>query len=270
MSAGPLAKPSLAMLISEPARALFECLSHAWSVPPPSPVGDRHPVVIFPGLATDGQAVRPLRDHCRQLGYAAFDWGRGFNSGPDGDFDRWMRMLADDMSGKLDHFSVSATLIGWSLGGIYARELAKLLAPRVRQVITIATPFNSVRDLSHAGWLLELLNPRAPAADPGLLRRLREPPPVPTMAVYSRYDGVVAWQTCRHDPGVDGVLDVEVSGSHLGMGWNPQVLAVVAARLQRVGGGQPSPPQMPSPAPSDEALDARRRPPRVVHAQAAA
>ncbi len=252
---GPIAKPSLAMMVSEPVRAMFECLSHAWSAPPPAPIGDRHPVVIFPGLGTDGQAVRPLRDHCRQLGYAAFDWGRGFNNGPDGDIDSWLQMLAEDVSEKLDHFSVSATLIGWSLGGIYARELAKLLAPRVRQVITIATPFNCARDVSHAGWLLELLNPRASAADMGLLRRLRQPPPVPTMAIYSRDDGIVAWQTCRHDTGFDGVRDIEVSGSHLGMGWNTQVLAAVATGLDRVA-GPPSPP-----APVPEATNLRHLPP---------
>ncbi len=235
MSASAIDKPPLALLISEPARALVEWLSQAWRPAadrqPALPAGDGHPVVIYPGLATDGLAVRPLRNHCRALGYAAFDWGQGFNTGPQGDVDRWLRALADDTARQLDGHAQTATLIGWSMGGLYAREVAKPLAPRVRQVITIGTPFNSAADPSHAGWLLRLLSPGVAEPDPALLQRLRAPPPLPTAALYSRGDGVVAWQACRHDRRAPGLLDIEVSGSHLGMGSNPQVLAVVAELL---------------------------------------
>ncbi|MDP1740581.1 alpha/beta hydrolase [Polaromonas sp.] len=230
-----ISRPSLTLLGTEPWRAAYEFVQHKISRKAPVPAGDGHPVIIFPGLATDGAAVAPLRDYCEALGYSAMDWGRGFNTGPQGDIDTWLAELADHVSGLLAGRSQRATLIGWSLGGIYARELGKLMAPRLRQVITIGTPFNGSPDHTHAGWLFRLLNGSAPVSDPALSLRLRTPPPLPTTSIYSRSDGVVAWQSCRHDQTGAQVCDVEVKGSHIGMGWNPAVLQVVAERLARPG-----------------------------------
>ncbi|MDP1566709.1 MAG: alpha/beta hydrolase [Polaromonas sp.] len=227
----PISRPSLALLGTEPWRAAYEFVQHKIARKAPMPSGDGHPVIIFPGLATDGVAVAPLRDYCAALGYSAMDWGRGFNTGPQGDIDTWLAELADHVSALLAGHSQRATLIGWSLGGIYARELGKLMAPRLRQVITIGTPFNGAPEHTHAGWLFRLLNGAAPASDPALSLRLRTPPPLPTTSIYSRSDGVVAWQSCRHDKTGAQVCDVEVKGSHIGMGWNPAVLRVVAERL---------------------------------------
>jgi len=117
------------------------------------------------------------------------------------------------------------------MGGIYARELAKLPGLKVRQVITIGTPFNGHAGQTHAGWLYQLLNGNSPALPSALQRRLKHPPQVPTTSIYSRRDGVVAWQACRHDEQGARVQDIEVTGSHLGMGWNPAVLRVVGDRL---------------------------------------
>ena len=127
--------------------------------------------------------------------------------------------------------------IGWSLGGLYAREIGKLMAPRIRQVITIGTPFNAEGDHTNVGWLFRLLSGSSSAMDAALSRRLRTPPPLRTTSIYSRSDGVVAWQTCRHDKASRLVHDIEVDSSHIGMGWNREVLAAVADRL----GQQPGP-----------------------------
>ncbi len=107
------------LLGAEPWRAAFEFVSHQLTPSPSKPIGDGHPVVIFPGLATDGTAVAPLRNHCQSLGYAAFDWGQGRNTGPQGDVDEWLAALAARISAALSGFDQSATLIGWSLGGLY-------------------------------------------------------------------------------------------------------------------------------------------------------
>ena len=224
-------RPPLILLGVEPLRAAMEFLSHKLSCARAANVGDGHPVVIFPGLGTDGSAVAPMREYCRSLGYAAFDWGRGFNTGPQGELDAWLADLAAHVLRLLDGHEKPATLIGWSLGGLYARELGKLLSPRLRQVITIGTPFNSVSDHTHAGLLFRLLNGSAPRFDHALSARLRTPPPVPTTSIYSRSDGVVAWQACRHTRRSKLTQDIEVSGSHIGMGWNRAVLSVVADRL---------------------------------------
>ncbi len=214
---------SLSLLGAEPFRAAIEFAWHALAAPNTSTPGDGHPVVIFPGLGADGASVAILREHCRALGYDAFDWGEGFNTGPQGDLDRWLDGLADQLSKLLASHSQPATLIGWSLGGLYARELGKLLAPRVRQVITIG--------MANAGWLFRLLSGSSTSVDPALGERLRTPPPLRTTSIYSRSDGVVAWQTCRHDKQSALVQDIEVDGSHFGLGWNRDVLNVVADRL---------------------------------------
>jgi len=230
-------RPSLALLGFEPWRAAFEFASHKLgrkdaTVAP----GDGHPVIIFPGMASDGTATAPLRHHCESLGYRALDWGRGFNTGPQGDIDTWLAELAAHTARMLAPFDQSATLIGWSLGGLYAREVAKLLGPKVRQVITIGTPFNASADHTNVGWLFRLLSGESPKFDAALSARLGHAPDVPTTSIYSRSDGVVAWQTCLHDDASHEVQDVEVRGSHIGLGWNPAVLRVVADRLaQRPG-----------------------------------
>jgi triacylglycerol esterase/lipase EstA (alpha/beta hydrolase family) len=232
----PVHRPSLALLGAEPFRAVFEFARHHLVKTSPSKPGDGHPVVIFPGLGTDGSSVAMLRNHCRSLGYEAFDWGQGFNTGPQGDLDTWLETLRAQVTQLLSDHEQPATLIGWSLGGLYAREIGKLMAPRLRQVITIGTPFNAEADHTNAGWLFRLLSGSSAALDPALSRRLRTPPPLRTTSIYSRTDGVVAWQTCRHEKRSKLVHDIEVGGSHIGMGWNREVLDAVTDRLGQAPG----------------------------------
>jgi len=229
-------RPSLVLLGAEPFRAALEFAWQRWTQPQESSTGDGHPVVIFPGLGADGRLVATLRAHCRALGYDAFDWGQGFNTGPQGDLDSWLNTLRQQVAGLLAGHTQPATLIGWSLGGLYAREIGKLMAPQVRQVITIATPFNADSDHTHAGWLYRLLNSGSSAPDPALCRRLRTPPPLRTTSIYSRSDGVVAWQTCCHRRRSSLVQEIEVSGSHIGMGWNRDVLAALRVRRRMIQG----------------------------------
>ncbi len=235
-SAGTIQRPSLALLCAEPFRAASEFAWHKFAKSDELKTGDGHPVVIFPGLGADGKSVATLRARCRAMGYDAFDWGKGFNTGPRGDFDTWLQTLKSQIVDLLAGHTQKATLIGWSLGGFYAREIGKLMAPRVRQVITIGTPFNAGADYTNVGWLFRLLSGSSSAMDPVLSKRLRTPPPMRTTSIYSRSDGVVAWQTCRHHKRSSLVQDIEVGGSHIGMGWNRDVLAAVADRLRQQPG----------------------------------
>lgn len=232
----PVKRPSLALLGAEPFRAAFEFARHHLVKANSSKRGDGHAVVIFPGLGADGSSVATLRDHCRSLGYEAFDWGQGFNTGPQGDLDTWLENLKARMTALLSDHEQPATLIGWSLGGFCAREIGKLMAPRLRQVITIGTPFNAEADHTNAGWLFRLLSGSSTELDPALSRRLRTPPPLRTTSIYSRTDGIVAWQTCRHEKRSKLVHDIEVDGSHIGMGWNRDVLDAVTDRLGQAPG----------------------------------
>jgi pimeloyl-ACP methyl ester carboxylesterase len=225
--------PSLALFGAEPFRAAIEFVSHkVGAMAAANAPGDGHPVVLFPGLAADGTSMAPLRRYCSELGYTALDWGRGFNTGPRGDIDAWLDGLTEHTAKLLSPYDQPATLIGWSLGGLYAREIAKRMAPQVRQVITIGTPFNAKENTTRVGWLFRLLSGNDARIDDLLYQRLKTPPPVPTTSIYSRTHGIVAWQTCRHEHQGRWVQDIEIDGSHIGMGWNRKVLSVVEDRLR--------------------------------------
>ncbi len=228
--------PPLALLGVEPLRAALEYASMRFMNKDALPVGDGHPVVIFPGLATDRHSIGPLKAFCEQLGYRAYDWGRGFNTGPQGDVDEWLDELSRHVCELTAQHDDSVSLVGWSLGGIYARELAKKLPRRVRQVVTIGTPFAGTAEHTNVAWVYRLVNGQKPALDEALVERLRTPPEVPTTSIYSRTDGVVAWQACLNPEPLPHVENIEVDGSHCGLGWNPTVLSIIADRLRQPEG----------------------------------
>ena len=227
--------PPLRLLAFEPARAVFEYCSMRVTRLPSAPLGDGHAVVIFPGLAADAASTKPLRRYCDALGYTAYDWGQGYNLGPRGDPDRWLADLSDRVSALTADHDDGISLIGWSLGGVYAREIAKSIPQRrIRQVITIGTPFAGDVSQTNAGWLFRAVNGSSPHFDAAMLQRLRAPPNVPTTSIFSRSDGVVNWSACCHTRSRNSrVQDIEVKGSHCGLGWNAQVLAIVADRLSQ-------------------------------------
>lgn len=229
----PSRRPALSLLASEPARATLEALQALghWRHEP-AQVGDGHTVMLFPGLGTDGLTLWPLRRHLERAGFRALDWGQGFNTGPSGDIEAWLDRLAEAVSERMSP-AREASLVGWSLGGFYARELAKRLPDRVPHVITIGTPFNGSADDTNGGWLFRLLNGSPPPGEAALRRRLAEPPPVPTTSLYSRRDGVVAWEACVHPRRWPHARDIEVQASHMGMGWAPEVLTHVTELLAR-------------------------------------
>jgi pimeloyl-ACP methyl ester carboxylesterase len=127
------------------------------------------------------------------------------------------------------------SLVGWSLGGIYARELARRFADDVRQVITLASPFRDV-DATNVPRFLRDLARRRPLPDEGDHRRvLHAPLPVPTTAIYSRSDGIAAWRSCRLDEDARSE-NIEVASSHLGIGHHPVALLTIADRLKQPEG----------------------------------
>lgn len=225
------AAPHWGLLAMEPARACYELVAGMMASKGDYPRGDGHPVVIFPGLAADSLSTRPLRQLCERLGYATYDWGRGQNTGPEGDPARWFDGLARDVRSLTRSHGQPVSLIGWSLGGIYAREVAKRLGAAARQVITLGTPFAGTADETNAVWLYRRLNGEHPPARPSLAQRVARAPRVPTTSIYTRSDGVVAWQACVQPGSHSHVENVEVKGSHCGLGWNAEVLEIVARKL---------------------------------------
>ena len=190
--ASAIGAPAWSLFGVEPLRAALEYASMRLMDKTAHPVGDGHPVVIFPGLATDRHAIEPLKSFCQSLGYAAYDWGRGFNTGPQGDIDEWLDELAIHVRQLTSAHDGRISLIGWSLGGIYAREIAKKLPDRVRHVLTIGTPFAGSAEQTHAAWVYRMVNGQSAALDEEVQQRLATAPPVPTTSIYSRSDGIVS------------------------------------------------------------------------------
>jgi pimeloyl-ACP methyl ester carboxylesterase len=226
--------PPLSLLAMEPLRALFDfCASKLASQA--EPIGDGHSVIVFPGLGGAPFTTSHLRSFLKDSGFDAHCWGRGMNTGPDGDFDAWLGLLQDHVQQLHEQTGRKVSLVGWSLGGIYARELAKRTPDAVRQVITLGTPFAAMRGATHAESVYKLLNSGGTQLTPDMQARLRASPPVPTTSVYSKSDGVVSWRGCIA-PRSDISESVEVSASHLGMVSHTQVLRVVANRLAQAEG----------------------------------
>jgi hypothetical protein len=250
--------PSLGLLGLEPMRAALEYFGTHLMDRRSLPVGDGHPVVLFPGLAADKTAMGPLRKLCEDLGYAAYDWGHGFNTGPVGDVDEWIAELGSHVQSLACAHDASVSLIGWSLGGIYAREIARLMPGTVRQVITLGTPFAGDGDATNVGWLFRMLSGQAAVVDDALALRLRCTPPVPTTSIYSRSDGVVAWQACLEACEHEHAESVEVEASHIGLVWHPGVWSVIADRLAQPEGRWRNHPRA-EPAANDRSVEGRAR-----------
>ncbi len=193
--------------------------------------GDGHPVLVFPGmLAADG-STGPLRRYLGKLGYECYGWGLGNNLGPrDGVLDACRALLKAIQR----RHKRKVSLIGWSLGGIYARELAKEFPRLVRQVITLGTPFTGHPKATNAWRVYEIVTGHR-IGTPDLHAPLRAPPPLPTTSIYSRSDGVVAWQCCVEKIG-PRAENIEVESSHLGLGLNPLAWYAIADRLAQPPG----------------------------------
>lgn len=228
------AAPPLSLLVTEPLRALLDAFG-ARLGSAALPIGDGHPVVVYPGLAAGSFATSHLRSFLKDSGFAAYDWESGINTGHTGELDDWLGDLVERVRELHREHGAKVSLVGWSLGGVYAREIARRCPEAVRQVITLATPFNSLGSGNHAGAIYTLFKPEGTPLSPAVEARLRETPPVPTTSIYSKSDGIVAWRGCI-EKRTGRSENVEVSASHLGMVSHPQVMRIIANRLAQPEG----------------------------------
>jgi pimeloyl-ACP methyl ester carboxylesterase len=188
--------------------------------------GDGHPVLVLPGLAASDGSTQALRGYLKEQGYAVHGWKLGPNHGPKPGVETAIDARLAELSAR---YQRKVTLIGWSLGGLFVREMARRTPALVRQVITLGSPFANEPKASNAWQLYEHLSGRR--VDDWIDRRvMKSPPPVPSTAIYTRTDGIVAWQGCREDDS-SFTDNIEVGGSHCGLGHNPAALFAVADRL---------------------------------------
>ncbi len=229
--------PSALNSATELPRVLMEMtsLAYLWPLLGAQDRGDGHPVMVLPGFMAGDESTAILRRYLRRLGYQPVPWGLGQNTGR---IDLLESLIGSfgTVAGKYDQ---RMTLIGQSLGGVYARELSRQHAGSVRQVITLGSPFSSHSPQSTNALVSRLFQYMSGMTQDQMrdqmLNFAAEAPPVPSTAIYSKADGVVHWSTCLEYKG-EFTENIEVLGSHTGMALNPMVFHVISDRLKQPEG----------------------------------
>ena len=231
---GATRPPSALYALTELPRALAEFGALAATAGPllaTAPRGDGHPVLVLPGFMTTDASTTVLRRFLNRLGYEACEWGLGRNLGP-----RAVGREGEKLVAKIreihERTGEKVSLVGWSLGGVLARMVARRAPDAVRQIITLGSPFAGSPKATTVWRLYEFMSGDQveDKYTRGMIEEGMTAPPVPSTAIYSREDGVVAWQNCR-EPECGTTDNIEVHGSHCGLGVNPAALYAVADRL---------------------------------------
>lgn len=259
-------KPPALLAAAEVPRALLAVdawlLAHPWLRL--APKGDGHPVLILPGLLGGDSSTLALRHVLRRLGYHPYKWHLGRNVGPTAAV-RAELPVAIQRIARRNRSTVS--VLGWSLGGIYARELAHRHPDCVRQVVTLASPYRLRHpEQSRAGTTFTRYSHlHQQEGDPREVTGMSPHPlTVPSTSIYSRLDGIVAWQHCI-EPRGERAENIRVRSGHLGIGFDPLAIWAVVDRLsQPEGEWAPfvaprflAPFFPPSDDPHEEAIDVR-------------
>ncbi|GLR86658.1 esterase/lipase family protein [Bradyrhizobium iriomotense] len=229
-----LRPPGLGLLLAE-ARGLFEFNASLFLSPllMRAPKGDGHPVLALPGFLASDLSMAPMRRYLHELGYDAQAWRMGRNLGG-------LTRVRETLRSRLAEIHAATgrkvSLVGWSLGGVYARDLALQAPDMVRYVVTLGSPFaNDVR-ATNATRLYEALSGERVEDFSELREAIAGDLPVPSSSIYSRSDGIVNWKTCLLHPS-ERAENIEVYfASHIGLGVNPAALWAVADRLAQPEG----------------------------------
>jgi pimeloyl-ACP methyl ester carboxylesterase len=224
----------------------FRALAELMSIRPARPLlnlaprGDGHPVLVFPGFFAADGSTASMRRYLNSKGFTAYAWEEGRNPGISQELYQRLEERVLDLSREHGR---KVSLVGWSLGGIYARLLAHRIPDHVRGVVTLGSPFNVSEYGAVSGAvarLYERMNPNQ-QDDPMLAHESvwRSAPPVPSTAIYSEGDGVAHWSFCI-DTEDECTENVQIPSSHLGMTHNPLIMYAVADRLgQEEGNWRP-------------------------------
>jgi pimeloyl-ACP methyl ester carboxylesterase len=228
-----LRRPPLALTLLE-GRGIVEWAATyaARGVLNTAPRGDGHPVILLPGFLASDRSTTPLRKFLTHLGYDARGWGQGQNLGRFYKVRTILEAYVDDVYAQSGQ---KISLIGWSLGGVFARHLALVNPEKVRSIITLASPFAVDIHANSAKKLYDRLSQEGPAQREDL-ERLAGDLPVPNTSIYSKLDGIVNWQTsvAKSAPNAENI-EIRLA-SHVGIGINPASFWAIADRLVQPDG----------------------------------
>jgi len=234
----PIAPPSKLLALTELPRALAEWGALPWAAPllAAAPRGDGHSVLVLPGFMTTDASTGTLRRYLARLGYDVHAWELGRNLGPKA-IGREGEHLVARLKAVHELTGNRVSLVGWSLGGIMARLVAAKAPGAVRQVITLGSPFTGNPRATNVRRTYEFMTGQR-MDDPHTRGQIEEAGTrcgVPSTAIFTKADGIVAWQNCREAEG-PMAENIEVRGSHCGLGVNAAALYAVADRLAQPEG----------------------------------
>jgi alpha/beta superfamily hydrolase len=226
-------RPSIFLAVTEAGRALTELgISYSYQSlnKEHQTAVDGHPVMILPGFMSTKASTKMLREHVAKLGYPVYDWGMGRNYGKM----EYMAMLVERLEKIKAKHGAKVSVIGWSLGGVFAREIAKARPDLIRQVVTLGAPFQDITHPNNVSWIYTLISggKKVEDTDWALLENMPNPAPVPTTAIYTKEDGIVPWQVCMEMQEDALHQNVQVRGSHFGLGVNSSVFWIISDRLK--------------------------------------
>lgn len=224
-------RPPHPVLVALELRAPFEAAATVLAAPllATTPRGDGHTVVVLPPFGAADQFTFPLRLFLRNRNLTPQHWGNPEVLG----LHRLVTVAVDRVKDAAEASGGKVSLVGHSLGGVYAREIARYAPELVRQVITLGSPFHA--DMK-ANWVWPMFEnmtgTQVDALPDDFMAQLGHAPPVPTTSIFSRTDGVVSWRTCiDHSEGQ--VQNLEVVSSHVGLPTNAAAMYLVGERLSQ-------------------------------------
>ena len=205
-----------------------------------APKGDGHAVLVLPGFLSPDQPTWLLRWYLSHQGYRVHPWGLGYNLGFSTSYHYDIEALVEQRLKEvfIESGDRKISLIGWSLGGVYAKALARRYPQLIRDVVTLGSPISGDTAKVSVWRLYEWVSDMQ-FADPEFMRKLRELnrplTGVPITAFYCRRDGVVPWRNAREKAG-PLVQNIEVEAAHVAMGFDAFVLYLIAQRLAKSAG----------------------------------
>ena len=220
-------KPTFFDILGE-VRAPFEFASIALNVKTlrKAPKGNGQPVMLVPGYLADDYSMGPLGAFLQYLGYDVYYTEMGRNMG---NINTDMMRLGNRVGSISQALGAKkVTLIGWSLGGVITREVARLFPDVVQQVLTLGTPIVGGPKFTSVGKMYTKLNNiDLEKFELDVHQRNSIGLTQPVTSIYSKSDGVVSWQASV-DIYNQHAVNIEVTGSHIGLGINPKVWLTIA------------------------------------------